>query len=105
MTIRNVLVFGNNQEALALLQQQYKTRRAIDTRLDVSCPTRYFMATIAGPNFGTMTIQYEYESLAAMERANDARNADDEWNKLNEALFATGFMPTANMVAVEQTPE
>ncbi len=105
MTIRQVLIFDNNQPALTLLQETYKQRREIDARLGIECSVRYFMYTFAGPNFGTMTIQYEYDSLASMERANDARNEDDEWNKLNEALFATDFQPTGMMITVEQTPQ
>ena len=105
MAVRHVIVFDNNPEALALLQEQYKARRAIDARLDIDCEVRYFMATFAGPNFGTTTIQYEYADMASVERANDARNADDEWNKLNEALFATGFQPSAMLITVEQTPQ
>jgi hypothetical protein len=104
MTIRHVIVFDNNPAALALLQEQYATRRGVDKRLDIKCGVRYFMATFAGPNFGTTTIQYEYDDLASLERANDARNADDEWNKLNEALFATGFQPSAMLITAEQTP-
>ena len=105
MTIRHVIIFDNNQPALTLLQEQYAQRREIESRLGVECSVRYFMATFAGPNFGTMTIQYEYDSLASMEQADDARNADDEWNKLNEALFATDFQPTGMMITVEQTPQ
>ena len=104
MTIRQTLVFDNNQAALALLQETYAQRRAIDARLGIDCSVRYFMATFAGPNFGRMTIQYEYESLASMESANNARNADDEWNKLNEALFATDFQLDSMLLSEEQTP-
>jgi hypothetical protein len=105
MAIRHIIVFDNNPAALALLQEQYKQRREIDARLGVNSTVRYFMATFAGPNFGTTTIQYEYETMAELESANDARNADDAWNKLNEALFETGFQPTAMLLAAEQTPQ
>ena len=105
MTIRQVLMFDNNPQAMAHLQENYAERRKIDKELGNSSSVRYFVAQIAGPNTGTMFIQYEYESLAQMEAEQTRRLENARWNELNDGLNAAGFSPTSHVITLETTPE
>ncbi len=49
------------------------------------------------------SIQYDYESLAALEQANEKRNADARWGELNQALMASGFTVTFSGIAYDIT--
>ena len=104
MTVRHILAFENNQEAMDCLHRQWEERRNIDNELGVPGNVRYFVLSFFGPNSGSMSIQYEYEDLAAMQKANDLRNGNARWNELNAELFATGMTPTVNGIATELTP-
>ncbi len=105
MTIRHVLGFANNQQAMDCLHKQWSERRNIDNELGVEGSVRYFIGSFFGPNSGNMSIQYEYEDLAAMQRANDLRNGNARWNELNQELFATDMQMTLNGIATEMTPD
>ena len=105
MTVRHIIGFENNPEALECLTKQWSERRNIDNELGVEGSVRYFVASFFGPNSGNMSIQYEYADLAAMQKANDLRNGNARWNELNQELFATGMNMTVNGIATETTPE
>ena len=105
MTVRQIIMFENNPRAMAHLQEHYAERRRIDAELGNTSTVRYFLAQIAGPNTGNMSIQYEYASLAQMEEEQNRRLADERWVQLNEGLNDTGFNPVFHGVALETTPE
>jgi hypothetical protein len=104
MTIRQVMMFENSPEAMAHLVENYAERRKLDAELGNTSSVRYFTMQIAGPNSGTMSIQYEYDSLAQMEEEQTRRMSNPRWVELNEALAAAGFNPTFHGVAFETTP-
>ena len=104
MAIRQILVFENSQEAMAHLVENYEERRKIDAELGNTSTVRYFVASIAGPNTGMMSIQYEYDSLAQMEEEQNRRMTSERWVELNNGLNAAGFNPTGHMVMFETTP-
>ena len=104
MTIRQVIMFDNNPAAMTHLQEHYTERRQIDHDLGNTSTVRYFSAGIAGPTSGTMSIQYEYDTLAQMEEEQNRRLANDRWIALNNELNATGFTPTFHGVMFETTP-
>ena len=58
---------------------------------------------IAGPNSGTMSIQYEYDTLAQMEDEQNRRMGNERWVELNASLTAAGFSPSFNGIAFETT--
>ncbi len=105
MTVRHILGFENNQEAMQCLHQQWAERRNIESELGVECTTRYFVDSFFGANSGTMTVQYEYADLAAMQKATDLRSGNARLTELNQELIATGFQLTVNGIATEATPE
>ena len=105
MAVRQIIMFDNNQAAMTHLQENYAERREIDKELGNTSTVRYFMAAFAGPNSGTMSIQYEYDSLAQLEEEQNRRFANDRWNELNAGLADAGFVPTFQGVIVETTPE
>lgn len=104
MTIRQVIMFENNPQVMALLQENYAERRKIDKELGNKSTVRFFTAMIAGPNSGTMSIQYEFDSLAQMEEEQARRMDNKRWVELNNGLTAAGFTPTFVGVANETTP-
>ena len=105
MTIRQIMGFENNPGAMAHLQENYAERRKIDAELGNTSTVRFFVAQIAGPNSGNMSIQYEYESLAQMEEEQNRRLTNPRWVELNEELTAAGFNIALHAVAFETTPE
>ena len=104
MTVRHVIGFENNQQAMECLNKQWSERRKIDKELGVKGTVRYFVASFFGPNSGTMSIQYEYADLAGVQRANELRNGNARWNQLNQELNATGMKLTISGIATELTP-
>jgi len=104
MTVRHVIGFENNQKAMECLNKQWSERRKIEKDLGVKGTVRYFVASFFGATSGTMTIQYEYADLATLEKANNLRNGNARWAKLNEEFIATGFKVTMNGISTELTP-
>ena len=105
MTVRQIIMFEGSPEAMAHLVENYAERRRIDAELGNSSTVRYFTMQIAGPNSGTMSIQYEYDSLAQMEEEQNRRAGNARWMELNAGLTAAGFDPSFHGVAFEDTPE
>ena len=105
MTVRHVIGFENNQDAMQCLLKQWTERRNIESELGVECTTRYFVASFFGPNSGTVTIQYEYADLAAMQKAIDIRNDNARITELNQELLETGITFSVSGIATEATPE
>ena len=105
MTIRQVMMFDNSPEAMAHLVENYAERRKLDAELGNTSTVRFFTMQIAGPNSGTMSIQYEYDSLAQMEEEQNRRMSNARWLELNASLTAAGFSPTFHGVAFETTPD
>ena len=105
MTVRQVIMFANCPEAMAHLTANYAERRKIDAELGNKSTVRYFTMQIAGPNTGTMSIQYEYDSLAQMEEEQNRRFGHARWMELNAGLTAAGFSPMFHGVAFEDTPQ
>lgn len=104
MAVRQIIMFENNQDVMAHLVNNYAERRKIDRELGNSSTVRFFTMQLAGPNSGTMSIQYEYDSLAQMEEEQNRRFANARWTELNNELTAAGFRPSFQGVAFENTP-
>jgi hypothetical protein len=98
-------MFENSPEAMAHLTENYAERRKIDAELGNTSTVRYFTMQIAGPSTGTMSIQYEYDSLAQMEEEQNRRLGNARWMELNASLAAAGFDPSFHGVAFEDTPQ
>jgi hypothetical protein len=105
MTIRQIIMFDNSQTAMAHLVGNYAERRKLDKEMGNKSTVRYFVLGIGGPNTGSMSIQYEYDSLAQMEAEQARRLANKRWVQLNDALNAAGFKPTFHGVSNETTPQ
>ena len=105
MTIRQIMMFENSPEAMAHLIENYAERRKLDAELGNTSSVRFFTMQIAGPNSGTMSIQYEYDSLAQMEEEQNKRLSSARWMELNASLAAAGFNASFHGVAFETTPE
>ncbi|MGI9324867.1 MAG: hypothetical protein ACR2PZ_06575 [Pseudomonadales bacterium] len=105
MTVRQIIMFENSPGAMAHLTENYAARRKIDAELGNKSTVRYFTMQIAGPNSGTMSIQYEYDSLAQMEEEQNRRLGNPAWMEMNAALAAAGFNPSFHGVAFEDTPQ
>ena len=104
MTIRQIIMFESSPEAMAHLTENYEERRRIDAELGNKSTVRFFTMQIAGPNSGTMSIQYEYASLAQMEDEQNKRMGNARWVELNASLTAAGFSPSFHGIAFESTP-
>jgi hypothetical protein len=104
MTIREVLQFENNPQAMTCLQSQYVERRRIDKELGNTSTVRYFYPGFMGAN-GNMTIVYEYQTLAQLEQEWNRRNDNSRVAKLNEALGAAGFKIVYRGTMIEATPQ
>jgi len=104
MTIRQIIMFESSPEAMAHLVENYEERRRIDAELGNTSTVRFFTMQIAGPNSGTMSIQYEYASLAQMEDEQNNRMGNARWVELNASLTAAGFSPSFHGIAFESTP-
>ena len=105
MTVRQIIGFENNPVAMDLLRENYKERREIDQELGIECSVRLFTAVFAGPNAGRMSIQYEFENMAAVEEAQAKRIANERWVELNQGLNEAGFQVIFHAISLEQTPE
>ncbi len=103
MAIRHVIGFEQNQQVIQTLQEQYKERRQIDKNLGIQCGVKFFSLQFGGADVSRASIQYDYESLAALEQANEKRNADARWGELNQALMASGFTVTFSGIAYDIT--
>ncbi len=104
MTIREVLQFENNPQAMTCLQGQYVERRKIDKELGNKSRVRYFLPGLMGAN-GNMTIVYEYETLAQLEQEWTRRGDNSRLAKFNEELTATGFKVVFRGTMLEVTPQ
>ena len=104
MTIRQIIMFESSPEAMAHLTENYEERRRIDAELGNKSTVRFFTMQIAGPNSGTMSIHYEYASLAQMEDEQNKRMGNARWVELNASLTAAGFSPSFHGIAFESTP-
>jgi hypothetical protein len=104
MTIREVLQFENNPQAMTCLQKQYAERRKIDKEIGNKSTVRYFNPGLMGAN-GNMTIVYEYETLAQLEQEWNKRSDNSRWTKFNEELVATGFKVVFRGMMLEVTPQ
>jgi hypothetical protein len=104
MTIREVLQFENNPQAMTCLQTQYAERRKIDKELGNKSKVHLFSPWLMGSN-GNMSIVYEYETLAQLEQEWTRRNDDSRLAKFNEALVATGFKIVLRGTMFDATPQ
>ena len=105
MAVRQLIGFDNNPQVMDLLRENYAERRELDKEMGIDSTVRFFQAVFAGPMAGQMSIQYEYESLAAMEEANNKRFANPRWVELNQGLADAGLEIGFHGIMMETTPE
>jgi hypothetical protein len=82
----------------------YKRAMVIMEKYGSAGESRLWVATLAGPNTGTVAVAIEYPSMASMVESGNKIFPSPEWQKLISDFEATDMRVRSNGVSVDITP-
>ncbi len=82
----------------------YKRAMVVIEEYGSSGESRLWVATLAGPNAGTVAVAIEYPSMVAMAQSGEKVFPSPEWQKLVADFEATDMRILSNGVSVDITP-